>query len=95
MDVDPWNRFMDCFTNLQVGLPGVTGMNSSLETDFAGTTIPGFPGSRHDFIQLEVIGFASKVFRHLSFGKSTKPATEITDIRVVDIPIDGICHFFT
>lgn len=87
MDVDPWNRFMDCFTNLHVGVPGVTWMNSSLETDFAGTTIPGLPCSGHDFIELKVIGFTSKIFLEGAIFKDKQTITLQLKYAIKMIPL--------
>src|SRR5262249_55847290 len=65
-------------------------MDPALETHFRGATLPGLVAAADDLVERDEVGRTTQVRRQLALRERTEAATEVADVRVVDVARDHI-----
>src|SRR5436190_533522 len=76
--------------DLEILLPGIARMNAALHANFGGAARPGLRDAFLDFTEREIVRTAAQVLAHFAFGEGAEAASEIADIRIVEIAGDDI-----
>src|SRR6516165_3578798 len=85
MDVNAGYRIFDRAADRQIRRSGIFRMDAPLQAHLGRAPLPGFLDPPLDLCEIEVVGAAAQVFAELALGKGAELATEIADIRVVDV----------
>jgi len=85
MDMDIRTGSFDGFADIDIGLAGVFGVDTTLHAYLGAAPRPGLFGTAGDFVLFQVVGLAAQVLAGLAFREGTKLALVGADIGVVDI----------
>ena len=70
-------------------------MDSTLEADLGCAAIPGFLATAHDLLVRHEVRRTAQVRGELPLRERAEAATEVTDVRVLDVARDDVAHLVT
>ena len=85
-------RFLHRAAEVEIGLPGVVGVDAALHADFGRAALPGFDHAPLHLVEPEVVRLAAQVLGELALGEGAELAAEVADVGVVDVAVDDVGH---
>ena len=92
MNVHLWYRLLDGTQDIDVGIPGIFGMDAALHANLCRTSLPGFLGAPGDLFIRKVVRPSAQVLCQFTLGEGAELALEIADVGVIDVAVNNEAH---